>query len=149
MINDWNYWSCSYWVQWCWESIFGSVWSYMMPYLETLKKAKWTLLRNTLTMPCLQLVPWGWGSSDSSLSELCPYIYLISGNCTKHAANILPSKYLHRKQTLELIRYNYRCTLVWLCCHQELDLSVQGHFSFPPLHLLPPPHWALTTVSMV
>ena len=87
-------------------------------------------------MPCLQLVPWGWGSSDSSLSELCPYIYLISGNCTKHAANILLSKYLHRKETLELTRYKVHLNQRRYCGHitcqpmQEfflhLDLSVHG-----------------------
>ena len=52
-------------------------------------------------------------SSDPCLGELCPYINFISGNCTKYAASeqfsILLSKYFHRKQTLELTRYNYRC----------------------------------------
>ena len=63
-------------------------------------------------MPCPQLVPRG-ASSDPCLGELCPYINFISGNCTKYAASeqfsILLSKYFHRKQTLELTSYNYRC----------------------------------------
>ena len=81
------------------------------PNLEIMKKAKWTLLWNPWTMPCPQLVPKG-ASSDPCLGELCPYINFISGNCTKYAASeqfsILLSKYFHRKQTLELTRYNYR-----------------------------------------